>query len=189
MPRIWNDTIEEHRRSVRAATLDTAAALVEKHGLRSVTMTQIAEHAGIARATLYKYFPDVEAILVAWHERQVRAHVEHLTELGDGPGDAGDRVRAVLEAYALIHYAHHGSDLAALLHGGAHVARAQQHLRGVVRELLVEGAEAGHVRGDVGADELAVYCLHALTAAGGVTSKAAAHRLVSITLDALHPRP
>jgi AcrR family transcriptional regulator len=59
---------------VRDATLDTTAALVAEHGLASVTMSQIAEQTGIGRATLYKYFPDVEAILVAWHERQIAGH-------------------------------------------------------------------------------------------------------------------
>lgn len=34
-----------------------------------MTMSRIAEEIGIGRATLYKYFPDVEAILLAWHER------------------------------------------------------------------------------------------------------------------------
>jgi AcrR family transcriptional regulator len=47
----------------RKAILDTTAALVAEGGLLSVTMSRIAEEAGIGRATLYKYFPDVEAIL------------------------------------------------------------------------------------------------------------------------------
>ena len=71
VPKLWSETIESHRSAVREATLDTTAALVAEHGLRSVTMSQIAEQTGIGRATLYKYFPDVDSILVAWHERQV----------------------------------------------------------------------------------------------------------------------
>jgi len=78
VPRLWNDTIETHRAAVREATLDTTAALVAEHGLRSVTMSQIAQETGIARATLYKYFSDVEAILLAWHERQITGHLEQL---------------------------------------------------------------------------------------------------------------
>jgi len=73
VPKLWNETIEEHRREVREAILDTTVALVAEHGLLSVTMSQIAEETGIGRATLYKYFPDVEAILLAWHERQINA--------------------------------------------------------------------------------------------------------------------
>ena len=118
VPKLWDATIEAHRRAVRAATLDTTAALVAKHGLRSVTMSQIAEQTGIGRATLYKYFPDVEAILVAWHERQISGHLEQLAELRDGTGGAGERLEAVLEAYALILHEHHGNELAVLLHQG-----------------------------------------------------------------------
>jgi len=118
MPKLWNETIEEHRRAVREATLDTTAALVAEHGLRSVTMSKIAGETGIGRATLYKYFPDVEAILVAWHERQVTGHLEYLAEIRDQAGDAGSRLEAVLEAYALIQHEHHGTERRAHLDAG-----------------------------------------------------------------------
>jgi AcrR family transcriptional regulator len=173
---------------VRDATLDSAAALAAKHGLRSVTMSQIAEETGIGRATLYKYFPDVEAILVAWHERQITGHLERLAGLRDQAGDAGERLEAVLEAYALIQYEHHGTELAALLHRGEHVSRARRHLGEFVRDLLAEAAATGDVRNDVAPDELASYCLQALTAAGSLPSKAAVRRLVTVTLSGLRPR-
>jgi AcrR family transcriptional regulator len=193
VPKLWTDTIATHRREVRDATLDTTAALVAKHGLLAVTMSQIAEETGIGRATLYKYFPDVEAIVVAWHERQITAHLQQLTEIRDQAGDAGERLQAVLEAYALISHEHQGTRLAAVLHGGEHVhrgehlARAQQKLSHLVRDLLSEAAESGYVRDDVTPDELARYCLHALTAASSLPSKAAIRRLVSVTLAGLRP--
>jgi AcrR family transcriptional regulator len=185
MAKLWNESIDAHRRAVRGATLDTTAALVARRGLRSVTMSQIAEETGIARATLCKYFPDVETILVAWHERQVADHLEHVAEVRDRAGGAGERLEAVLEAYALISHQHHGTELAALLHRGEHVARAQQHLSDLIRDLLIEAAEAGDVRDDSAPDELASYCLHALTAAGSLPSKAAVRRLVTVTLAGL----
>ncbi len=188
VPKLWNDTIATHRRAVRDATLDTTAALVAEHGLLSVTMSQIAEETGIGRATLYKYFPDVEAILVAWHERQVTGHLEHLAEVRDQAADAGERLEAVLEAYALMSHEHHGSELAALLHRGEHVARAQHQLNDLIRDLLTDGAETGDLRDDVAPDELASYCLHALTAASSLPSKAAVRRLVTVTLAGLAPR-
>jgi AcrR family transcriptional regulator len=188
MPKLWNETIEAHRREVRDATLDTTAVLVAKHGLRSVTMSKIAEKTGIGRATLYKYFSSVEAILVAWHERQVTCHLEYLAEVRDQAGDAGEQLKAVLEAYALICHEHHGTELEALLHRGKHVARAQKQLRYLIRDLLTEGAETGDLRDDVAPDELASYCLHALGAASSLPSKAAVRRLVTVTLAGLHPR-
>ena len=190
VPKLWNETIEGHRREVRAAILDATAALVTDHGLASVTMSRIAKETGVGRATLYKYFPDVEAILFAWHERHVAGHLEHLSKLRDRAGDARERLEAVLEAYALISHqrGHHGTEqLAALLHRGEHVARAQQQLIGLFRDLLTEVAEAGGLRRDVAPDELASYCLHALAAAGGLPSEAAVRRLVAVTLDGLRP--
>ena len=187
MPRLWDETIEAHRRAVRDATLDTTAALVAEHGLASVTMSQIAEQTGIGRATLYKYFPDVEAILLAWHQRQVTEHLQQLAEVKDHARHAGQRLKAVLEAYALIVHEHHGGDLAALLHRGPHVARAHQQLRDFVRDLLTEGTASGEVRDDVAPEELASYCLHAVAAARGLPSKAAVRRLVGVILAGLWP--
>jgi AcrR family transcriptional regulator len=188
MPKLWSETIATHRREVRDATLDTAAALVAEHGLRSVTMSQIAEETGIGRATLYKYFSSVETILVAWHERQISSHLEYLFRVRDQAGEAGERLEAVIEAYALISHAYHGSELAALLHRAEHVARAQRQLNDLIRDLLMEAAKTGDVREDVAPGELATYCLHALSAAGGASSKAAVRRLVAVTLAGLRPR-
>ncbi|MGW1024691.1 TetR/AcrR family transcriptional regulator [Streptomyces sp. NPDC002577] len=189
MPKLWNETIDEHRRAVRDAVLETTAALVFEQGLRGVTMSRIAEETGIGRATLYKYFPDVESIMVAWHEQQITAHLQELAAIRDRPGGAGERLTAVLEAYALIQRRRqgHGPELGALLHRPEHVGHAERHLHGFLRDLLAEGAEAGEVRDDVVPDELAAYCLHALAAAGGLRSEAAVRRLVTVTVDGLRP--
>lgn len=192
VPKLWNETIEAHRREVREAILRTTAALVAEHGLRSVTMSQIAEDTGIERATLYKYFKDVETILLAWHERQIISHLEQLAEIRDQAGDAGGRLEAVLDAYALISHEtrqHHDTELGAFLHRDEHLARARQHLVEMIRDLLAEGAQACDIRDDVAPEELASYCLHALAAAGSLPSTAAVHRLVTITLAGLQPSP
>jgi AcrR family transcriptional regulator len=190
VPKLWNDTIEAHRRAVRDATLETTTALVAEHGLRSVTMSQIAEATGIGRATLYKYFPDVEAILLAWHERKISGHLEQLAEVRDRAGDARQRLEAVLEAYAMIaheSHGHHDAELAAFLHRDEQVARAEHQLRDMVRVLISDAAAVGEARDDVTPDELASYCLHALAAASSLPSRAAVRRLVSVTLAGLRP--
>jgi AcrR family transcriptional regulator len=190
MPKLWTETIEAHRREVHDAILDTTAALVAEHGLLSVTMSQIAEETGIGRATLYKYFPDVETILLAWHERQITGHLEYLAEVRDEAGDAGERLGAVLEAYALISHesqGHHNTELAAFLHRDQQVARAEKQLRDMIRDLVTEGAETGAFRDDVPPEELASYCLYAVLAASGLPSKAAVRRLVTVTLAGLRP--
>ena len=190
MPRLWTETIEGHRREVREAILHTTTSLVERHGLRSVTMSQIAEETGIGRATLYKYFPDVEAILAAWHEQQITAHLGYLAEVRDRAGRGEDRLAAVLEAYAHISResrGHRDTELGAFLHGDRQVHRAELKLRQMIRDLLIQGADSGQVRNDVTPDQLATYCLNALGAAGSLPSKAAVGKLVSVILAGLRP--
>lgn len=116
-------------------------------------------------------------------------HLEHLDELRHGAGDARERLHAVLEAYALISHrrGRHDAALAALLHRGAHVARAEQQLAHLIRDLVAEAAAKGDVRDDVAPEELAAYCLHALGAAVGLRSAAAVRRLVAVTLAGLRP--
>jgi AcrR family transcriptional regulator len=175
---------------VRDAILETTAALVTQHGLRSVTMSQIADETGIGRATLYKYFPGVEPILIAWHERHVSQHLERLAELSNEPGAASERLDAVLEAFALISHQRqqHGTELAALVHRNEHVSGPEQRLTGIVRDLIVEAVDARAVRGDIPAEELAFYCVTALAAAGSLPSTAAVTRLVRVVRDGLRAR-
>jgi AcrR family transcriptional regulator len=169
---------------VREATITATAELVAEHGLTAVTMTGIAEKTGIGRATLYKYFPDVESILLAWHERQISDHLTHLAEICD-QATPPKKLPAVLEAYAQLTRHSHDTALAAQLHRGQHVHHAQRHLHHFVRDLITEAAKAGRIRSDINADELTHYCLHALGAATDLRSRTAVHRLVTVTLNGL----
>jgi AcrR family transcriptional regulator len=188
VPKLWTDTVDEHRRAVREATLDATARLVAEHGLASVTMSKIATETGIGRATLYKYFPDVESILIAWHERQVSSHLDQLARIRDQAGGPGQRLEAVLQAYALMTRDRpHGTDLSALLHRGEHIGQAHQQLTRLIEDLLAQAASHGDVRDDTAPDELAAYCLHALAAAGTLPSAAAVRRLVTVTVAGLRP--
>ncbi len=194
MPRLWNETIDAHRHTVREAILDATATLVNEHGLLSVTMSKIAERAGIGRATLYKYFPDVEAILHAWHHRQIASHLQQFAEIRDQPGDALERLDAVLRAYASIRHErfahdHPGSQLAAALHQGIHVSQAHDHVHTLIQDLMREAAATGALRDDVSPGELATYCMHALNAASSLPSNEAVQRLVTVTIDGLRSRP
>ena len=186
MPKLWTDTIEAHKQSVHDAVLDAAAALVAEGGLSTVTMSAIAARTGIGRATLYKYFPDVETILAAWQQRQVGWHLAELHEVGARSGDPADRLRGVLEAYLRNAFGHRGHTMA-MPHGGAHVQHARAHLRGFLAALLADAAAAGAVRVDMPPDELAGFCLAALDGAEALTTKAAKGRLLEITLEAIAP--
>jgi AcrR family transcriptional regulator len=191
VPTRWDETVDGHRRAVQDAVLDAAWSLVEERGLLAVTMSDIAERAGIGRATLYRHFADVPAVLQQWHARQVAEHLAELSEVA-GTGPAEGRLEAVLLTWARIarQRGRRDVDLVAALHpepDGAHREPAHHRLQALVAGLVAEGAAGGHVRGDVPADELAAWCLGALTAAAQSSSDAAVRRLVSVTVDGLRP--
>ena len=148
-------------------------------------MSQIATRTGIGRATLYKYFPDVESILLAWHERQVARHLEQLGRASQQIESPRERLEAVLTTYAVLTRENHGVDPAGFLHRSDHVTHAHEHLVAFVAQLIGEGVNRRELRGDVPEQELAAFCLSALGAAGGLTTEAALERLVAVTLDAL----
>jgi AcrR family transcriptional regulator len=199
---LWNTTVEEHRRTVHTAILDSTAALIAEHGL-AVTMSQVAQHTGIGRATLYKYFKDVEAIMLAWHERQVSDHLHQLNAAIADCTDPAERLRTALTTYAELSSTGHSTphtgtgtgtgtgtsavQTALALHQAPHLHRAQRHVHNLLTEVITAAADAGMARTDVPATELASYCLHALSAAATSPSLAACDRLVAVTLTGLLP--
>lgn len=53
------------------ALLDAAAAVVVEHGIEHLTTALVAERAGASIGTVYRYFPDRVALLVALAERNL----------------------------------------------------------------------------------------------------------------------
>ena len=182
---MWQETIGAHRREVHDSILEVTGGLAAERGPLSLTMSEIAEQVGIGRATLYKYFPDVESILLAGQERLVTRHLEQLVEIAERSGPAGQRLEAVLEAYArLSHHVHEG-DLRHVLHRAGHLHDAHHRLHDLLRTLIAEAARDGDIRQDVPPDELAGYCLAALGAVRSLPSLAAVRRLATVTLAGL----
>lgn len=188
---MWTETVASHRQVVREAILAAADGLVRDRGFLGVTMSQLAQSSGVSRATLYKYFRDVEQVLAAWHDQRVGEHLAELSAVSSEPGPPDRRLRAVLDAYAQIcrNRRQHGADgLADAWHRSDDHDQRQRHLLQLIGGLLCEAAGAGGVRTDVPVDELAGYCVHALAAADGQDPDAAA-RLVDVVWAGLTSTP
>lgn len=175
-----------HRSAVRGAILDAAVSLAVEHGVLSVTMSDVAASAGVSRATLYKYFPDVQSILQAEHHRQMAGELDELHAVEAAGGDAGEQLQQVLRIHAMMVHRHHDSAIAGVLQQSGAVQHKEQFLEAIVRK----AADDGRIRTDIDPAELTRFCLHALSAAGQADSEADVNRLVRLTLDALEtPAP
>lgn len=189
MPKLWKDTVEEHRRDVRTAILETAWTLACERGVRGLTMGLVAEQAGISRATLYKYFHGIDEILVAGHANHVAQHLSHLEALRNEGSSAGAGLHAMLKGYAQICF-HRGASATTELHGLVH--RGDEHERSsadvtaLFTKVVQDAQDRGQVRTDVAAEELAAYSLHALEAAGQTRAAGAIEHLVELVAESLH---
>jgi AcrR family transcriptional regulator len=62
----------------RNAILDAAERLFVRHPGRMASVAEVATAAGLAKGTVYLYFPGKEQMLLALHERQVAQFFAHL---------------------------------------------------------------------------------------------------------------
>jgi len=94
MPRIKGANIAAHVAQQEAAVFDAAVSLFIEHGYEQVTLGDIAAKIGLARNSLYRYFPDKAHILLRWFEQEVPHQVDRATAILGGPGAPADRLRA-----------------------------------------------------------------------------------------------
>ncbi|MGM1029918.1 MAG: TetR/AcrR family transcriptional regulator [Actinomycetota bacterium] len=81
------------------ALLDAAAAVVVEHGIEHLTTALVAERAGASIGTVYRYFPDRVAVLVALAERNLERLRHALARVLEQPHDTWvDATDAVIGA-------------------------------------------------------------------------------------------
>jgi AcrR family transcriptional regulator len=99
-------------RATWEAIVEAASQILERRGAEALSTTEVAERAGVSVGTLYQYFPDKHAILLAAARREVGEDalprpglqraliktllemVESLSRLGDGVGMQMTKVHA-----------------------------------------------------------------------------------------------
>ncbi len=80
--------------------LDAASALVAARGLEPISMTDIAEEAGMALTALYRYFPNKRAIVRELAIMTLEADARMNVDMADGAtGPPADRIKAGVIAY------------------------------------------------------------------------------------------
>ncbi|MGW6903102.1 TetR/AcrR family transcriptional regulator [Streptomyces sp. NPDC054940] len=133
----------------RARLLEAAALLVAERGAEHVTMREVAETAGVGKATLFRRFGDRDGLLLALLGEAEAEFEEAYTE-GPPPLGPGAPARDRLEAFgcALIERIVADADLGAALsrqvlpkrrHASDTGRAFHQHVSSLLREAGVEG--------------------------------------------------
>jgi len=99
VPRITADTVAEHIAQQEAAVIAAATRLFAERGVAQVSLATIASEVGLARNSLYRYFPDKGHILAAWFRAELAPLQEASTAIATADEPADER----LEAWLRLH--------------------------------------------------------------------------------------
>lgn len=139
----------------RARLLEAAEEVFGAEGL-GVPIDRIAERAGVGVGTLYRHFPNKEALF----EAIVLQHFERVLEHARGCRDAEDPAAALFGLLqSMVTTAVSKRDLAEALVGAgvdfkAAAGARKQELEGIIAALLSRAQEQGTLRSDVSAVDL-----------------------------------
>jgi AcrR family transcriptional regulator len=97
VPKIWGETVADHKDRLRATIVESTVALVAERGRADVTMSAVAERVGIGRATVYNFFPDLDAILATYVVGQFDRQHAVLDERLAAVDDPLEELRIALE--------------------------------------------------------------------------------------------
>jgi AcrR family transcriptional regulator len=73
----------------REHLIDSAIAAVGVHGLRSLSLADVARQAGLTRGAVLYYYDDLDSLLVAAYEYGMRAFLQERADLIEQEGPAG----------------------------------------------------------------------------------------------------
>ena len=174
MPKLrWGDDAPADAEAARDRLIEAADACIERFGLAKTTVEDIAAEAKVSRATIYRYFPNRDDLILSVLLSSLSRSMER--DLGDFFVDADTPARfgeaLVQSAAYLLDAIRHDPRLEPLLDretGGlsATISGASELLFHTVleewRPALSSAQERGLIRGDLAVDELSEWILRSI---------------------------
>lgn len=147
----WDETRRAHRDRQAASIAAGALALATRCGSPALTMAAIAKEAGISRQTLYRYFADVDAVLVGVAEFMASHDGDLERQTADQP-DPTSQLDVIAHRVARQGGGHHSATaLSAMLppEGRDVLAEHGSRVRRLLSEVLQRGVDDGSFRSDL----------------------------------------
>ena len=173
----------------RALLLDAADKVFSEHGIH-VALEMVTAQAGVSRATLYRNFPDRDALMSALLERTFEK-MEALAQQLEGRGDALFRVLEQM-AHLVAESAPVSDHWRATDRSGPALAGAQRRLTRMVKPLLQQAIAAGVCRADLTAKDVILVSSMLGSGLRGRTPaerRSLSRRALNLLLDGLRAAP
>lgn len=170
----------------RDRILEAARELFAEHGL-DITMRQVARHAGVGPATLYRRFPARQALLEAVFADELRA-CQGIVREGCADPDPWRGLTTVIERISVLNVGNQGF-VDAFMGEYPHADAFTEHRAEMLRMLsgLARRAQAtGQLRGDFVLDDLVLVLLagRGLAATPSARTVVAARRFAALAVEA-----
>src|SRR6266496_2508059 len=173
-----------------AAILDAAAHALSEHG-SSTNMADVAAAAGVSRATLYRYYPDREALLDALASHALSEAAARLADAGLDRAPVEQAVERIVRALTAV-----GDRYAVLVREQVQgdPGEIERLVAAPMRAVFARGIGSGLLRQDIPADVLLELFGGTLVAAlkliqpGQLGLEEASAAAASVFLDGAHAR-
>lgn len=172
MPKVNGGSVVAHREATRTAIFDAFARLVYSRGYEAITLADVAAEAGLSRTTMYNYFPDKDALAVAYAEREVERYIKELRTSIETAGTPVDQLHTYIRQQLTYFSTHHlppGRALQMVLPTTTYqrVVHHVQVLEELLLQILRDGAAQGYFADDI---EAAMPLVAACINRGGPTT-------------------
>jgi AcrR family transcriptional regulator len=174
MPKLrWGDDAPADAEAAKQRLIEAADACIERFGLAKTTVEDIAAEAKVSRATIYRYFPNrddlILSVLLSSLSRSMERDLGDFFVVADTPARFGDAL--VASSAYLLEAIRHDPRLEPLLDresGGlsATISGASELLFHTVldewRDALSSAQRRGLIRPDLAIDELSEWILRSI---------------------------
>ena len=181
---MMGESLASHRELTRARLFEALGSLMGEQSFESITMSQIAERAGVGRTAVYNHFADKEVLLLAYMREVTSEFARILTQRLDAEPDPLMRLRIYVRSHLQMIGRYHvkaGMGLRRQMSG-----QGASHLHdhaGIVGELLIGILDEAMERGLIVEQNTlgAVHLIHA-TLQGQRLPRDPEHRESALTL-------
>ena len=150
MPKIIGESLASHRELTRARLFEALGSLMGEQSFESITMSQIAERAGVGRTAVYNHFADKEVLLLAYMREVTSEFARVLKQRLEAEPDPLVRLRIYIRSHLQMIGRYHVKAGMGLRHqmSGQGASHLHDHA-GLVGEVLIgildEAMECGQI--------------------------------------------
>ena len=184
MPKIIGESLASHRELTRARLFEALGSLMGEQSFESITMSQIAERAGVGRTAVYNHFADKEVLLLAYMREVTSEFARVLTQRLEAEPDPLMRLRIYIRSHLqMIGRYHVKADMGLRRQMSGQGASHLHDHAGLVGEVLIGILDEAMERGLIAEQNTlgAVHLIHA-TLQGQRLPKNPEHRESALAL-------